>query len=316
MSENDAGMYWLHALTPLHVGSGRGLGYIDLPLIREKTTNWPYVPASALKGVLADKHGASKEGRERDPALSAAFGRGGEEHSNSGSLVFTDARMICLPVRSFYGTFAWCSSPMALSRLLRDLQCCGLGSGLQEPSVSQEGQALVPDQPSTVLSHASKILFEDLDFVPQTSPEAARWAQTISEWVFSADPSWQQEFRQRFCILADNVFDFLSETGTDVTARVCLSDETKTVDAGPWYEESLPAESILAGLAWCDKVFQSPRHGDGNGAASSLTKKALLDRFCRDSALLQVGGNATVGRGRLQCHFTRSSAAAKEGLDA
>src|SRR5437763_951036 len=50
--------YWLHALTPLHVGSGRAIGVVDLPIVREAVTNWPYVPGSAVKGVLADHHEA------------------------------------------------------------------------------------------------------------------------------------------------------------------------------------------------------------------------------------------------------------------
>lgn len=304
MSEEHAVMYWLHALTPLHVGAGRGLGYIDLPLIREKTTNWPYVPASSFKGVLADKHRASQENRENDPVLRAAFGTGGDDHANSGSLVFTDARLVCLPVRSFYGTFAWCTSPMALGRLFRDLECSGLQVGLSRPSTVSREQVHVPDDPSTILVHSNKILFEDLDFEPVPDSDSAKWAQRLARWVFPDKQTWQDEFRKRFCILADDVFDFLAETGTDVAARVCLSDETKTVDVGPWYEESLPTESILGGQVWCDRVFLEAGGKNGNGS-TQLNQKGLLGRFCRDSALLQVGGSATVGRGRLQCVFTR-----------
>ena len=32
--------YWLHVLTPTHVGTGRGIGYIDLPVHRDKVTGW------------------------------------------------------------------------------------------------------------------------------------------------------------------------------------------------------------------------------------------------------------------------------------
>ena len=46
--ENNTKMYWLHALTPLHVGAGRGVGFIDLPIMREKVTNWPLVPGLSL----------------------------------------------------------------------------------------------------------------------------------------------------------------------------------------------------------------------------------------------------------------------------
>ena len=46
--------YWLHAMTPLHVGAGRGLGYIDMPIVREKVTTWPYVPGSSIRGAWRD----------------------------------------------------------------------------------------------------------------------------------------------------------------------------------------------------------------------------------------------------------------------
>lgn len=56
-------------------------------------------------------------------------------------------------------------------------------------------------------------------------------------------------FVERFCIVNDDVFSFLLNTATEITARIRLNDETKTVADGQlWYEEALPAESILAGL--------------------------------------------------------------------
>ena len=47
-------MYWIQAITSLHVGSGKGVGFIDMPIMREKVTNWPMVPGSAVKGVIKD----------------------------------------------------------------------------------------------------------------------------------------------------------------------------------------------------------------------------------------------------------------------
>ncbi|MDR1376458.1 MAG: type III-B CRISPR module RAMP protein Cmr4, partial [Synergistaceae bacterium] len=106
--EKSEKRYWLHAISPLHVGAGRGVGYIDLPIVREKVTNWPYVPGSAVKGVIADHWDATQANRKDDKTIAAAFGVIGENASdNAGSLVFSDASIACLPVRSFYGTFAW-----------------------------------------------------------------------------------------------------------------------------------------------------------------------------------------------------------------
>src|SRR5436309_2259424 len=83
-------IYWLHTLSPTHVGTGRGVGYIDLPIHRDKVTNWPVIPGSAFKGVWRDWAQQNKVG------IDLAFGRASDNEpnaSNSGSLIPTDARL-------------------------------------------------------------------------------------------------------------------------------------------------------------------------------------------------------------------------------
>jgi CRISPR-associated protein Cmr4 len=65
-----------------------------------------------------------------------------------------------------------------------------------------------------------------------------------------------------------------------------------------WTEESLPAESLLAGLVSCDRVY-----GKDNGAGAGQ----LLDLFAPAGRplRLQVGGKASVGRGQVRCVFTQ-----------
>src|SRR5271154_2322350 len=118
-------IYWLHALSPTHVGIGRGVGYTALPIDRDGVTRWPIIRGSAFKGVWADHHKATKDGREKDPVLKAAFGIADGDNSNSGALIPTDAQIVCLPVRSFRGTFAWATSSLCLSKLHRTLRLAG-----------------------------------------------------------------------------------------------------------------------------------------------------------------------------------------------
>jgi CRISPR-associated protein Cmr4 len=291
----DTRMFWIHALTPLHVGSGQGVGFIDLPIMREKTTNWPLVPGSAIKGVLADHHKATEDARRNGSKLGVAFGTGGEESANSGALVFTDARIVCLPVRSLYGTFAWVTCPLALTRLRRDLMSDGTGVGLSEPQSNDDQTLLVPDLSTSVLKDPeNRVFFEDLDFTAVESDVVGTWADTIAKRVFPDDQQWQKHFRHRFTVAPDDSFSFLSELGTEVNARVKIDDETKTVSQGQlWYEESLPTESILAGIVWCDWVLPK----------STFTAQNLMGDFCSGTRLLQMGGKATTGKGRVRCVF-------------
>jgi CRISPR-associated protein Cmr4 len=154
---------------------------------------------------------------------------------------------------------------------------------------------------------SEQIYLEDLDFNATPHPTAYNWADDIAKWAFPNDAAWQFHFKKRFVVLPDSAFDFLCETGTEVHTRVRIDDETKTVaDKALWTEESLPAESILAGLIQCERVFQK------NGTADAKTSPAsLLNTFAPvaqngtgETLLLQIGGKATVGRGQVRCVFS------------
>lgn len=45
-------LLYLYVETPLHAGSGTSLGVVDLPVQRERVTNYPMVQASGIKGKL------------------------------------------------------------------------------------------------------------------------------------------------------------------------------------------------------------------------------------------------------------------------
>ncbi len=317
MAENIR-MYWLHVLTPLHVGVGQGVGFIDLPIMREKVTGWPLTPGSSVKGVISDRFDPAGEKRKKkkgeagyDAQFIAAFGRADAdgESANSGSLVFTDARLVCLPVRSLFGTFAWVTSPLALQRLKRDLDAAGLGSGLPGDCSISDKAHLPKDFFSALQGDDGKIYLEDLDFESQPCPTAEAWSDKLKEWIFPGDATlqtWQKIFKERFVILPDGSFDFLCETATEVNARIRIKQETKTVDSGAlWYEESLPTESILAGLVWCDKVFPK----------DVATPQKLLKDYCFQELALQIGGKATVGKGRVRCLFRGTQATTTVGKE-
>lgn len=307
----DTHIYWLHALSPTHAGIGRGVGYIDLPIDRDGVTGWPIIRGSAFKGVWADHHRATKEAREANTDegrwLKAAFGVAGDDNnSNAGALIVTDAQLVCLPIRSFRGTFAWCTSPLCLRLLRRSLELARVTELPAVPTIRADNTA--HHATGTALKEGARIFLEDLDFDAADCPAATAWAAKLAAWVFPTDAVWQEQFKKRFCVLPDVAFDFLSETGTEVHTRVRIDDDTKTVVGGAlWTEESLPAETILAGLIRCDRVF-SKDGKDVEVAGAKLDADTLLKKFAtndpRKPLVLQVGGKATIGRGQMRCVFT------------
>ena len=65
-------IFHLHALSALHVGTGQGIGAVDLPIARSRATNLPLVPGSALKGVLRDE--AKEKWHLNQDDIQALFG--------------------------------------------------------------------------------------------------------------------------------------------------------------------------------------------------------------------------------------------------
>jgi CRISPR-associated protein Cmr4 len=295
-------IYWIHTLSPTHAGVGRGLDYIDLPIDRDAVTSWPLIRASGFKGVWADHFRATDEARKGNNELRAAFGvSSDDDNSNSGSLVPSDAQLVCLPIRSFYGTFAWCTSPLALRVLQRTLTLAGLQDAPAAPESRAGASASLAS--NSVLRGNGHIYLEDLDLPAAPDNAADAWAGKIAGWVFADDAAWQAEFKRRFAIVPDDIFTYLCQTGTEVCTRVRISDDTKTVDKGAlWTEESLPSETILAGVVKCERVFGL--RGEKNGRAEEISPEILLDKFAKGSLHLQIGGKATVGRGQVRCIFT------------
>lgn len=296
-------IYHLHALTPLHVGAESGAGIIDQPLVRERATHLPLVPGSAMKGVWRDELRDPKG--TLDSACKDLFGPETERAGDhAGAMMCGDARLLCLPVRSFSGTFAWTTCPMVLRRYSRERSFAGIQESPAVPVLAQESTAIVGD-PASALAEPegdkSRIYLEDLDFgvEPLSSPDtklAAAWATAISDHLFSNMPVWQDLFRKRFLVLHDNVFDFLAETATEVNARIRTRVDSRTVARGGlWYEENLPAEAILWGVLAFD------RSRSGSNLSSADMKQEFTDRASRpEHAHLQVGGHAGTGRGRLR----------------
>ena len=126
---------YLFTRTPLHVGAGASVGAIDQPIVRERHTGFPIIPASALKGTFADawndqlfeekndKQETRKVRVKADGTASEAawlFGSDSDKHAAAGALQFSEARLLAFPIRSARGSFAWITCPLILQRAVRD----------------------------------------------------------------------------------------------------------------------------------------------------------------------------------------------------
>ena len=281
-------LFHLHALSALHCGTGQSAGVVDLPIARAKATKLPMVPGSSLRGVLRDA-----VAQEDVATLFGPTSTDGDANSFAGACAVGDATLLVLPVRCLAGVVCYATSPFILSRYARDLSRYARDlrrAGVQVPDVVDPGQSQVAVPRQSVNRVQGKVVLEDLDLTANESDTVARWAKMLAGVAYPDDDGKEarEDFTRRFVVLPDDVMDFLSETGTEVRARIAVNPDTGTVKQGAlWYEENLPAESLLWGVF---ALTASLREGDQR-SEDDLAKAVPSDE------LLQLGGKSGVGRG-------------------
>lgn len=297
-------LYTVKTRSGLHCGIGQGLSDIDLPTAKESVSGYPFVPGSSIKGVLRDRFGGKQDTKD---TFEAAFGRDAKEGELdfASSLSFGDARLICLPVRSYFGTFAYLASPYSLNILAEALRRTGRAETPAlpiYPAQTSTYRASVPEGSKLISENFHKqVLLEDLDLLvdPESSALAEKWSKVISGILFpAADDHARQSsvmFQQRFLIADDDVMSFLCETALPVSTRIRINQDSGVVDNGALFmEEFVPPETIFLGQIFAEQGYGRYRH---------LTADDLINFVCGEPIDCQLGGNATTGRGFVTINF-------------
>jgi CRISPR-associated protein Cmr4 len=297
----------LHALTSLHPGSGTALGTVDLPVQRERHTQWPTIGGSAIKGVLRDvcrekksrdyqddadqENGFTKRGKaNKDDQIKRIFGPPDAAES-AGAVSVTDARLLAYPVRSMKGVFAWVSCPAVLERLKRDAMLAGVPTEWTVPTVKGTEAAADPMSPCWI---DNSLILEEFDYTRlMVVGDSLKIAEWIATNLFPTDESYlatRERFQKQFVILADDEFTQFARHATEISARIALDYETKTVkDGALFYQEYLPTETLLYSVV----LMNSARTKWDGESAKRMTEmlKELLP------PVIQIGGDETVGKG-------------------
>jgi CRISPR-associated protein Cmr4 len=297
-------MLFIYVETPLHAGTGRGLGAVDLPIQRERTTGYPIVQASSIKGKLrAEAEAKGKAGQGITPEeVKIIFGPGTGDNAadHAGALSTGDARILLFPVRSLAGVFAWVTSVDALARFQRETAMVKLDPDWKEITEPGKEEALVN---GSVLKAGDSVVLEEFSFTPKSN----EGVKTIGEWLAAnALPGgreydyWRKALPQKLCILHEDAFRDFVQYGTEVQTHVRLDPEKKTVQTGAlWTSESLPVDTLLYA-----PLMATKSRANGNKLdAESILKKIDDLKLTRT----QLGGDETTGQGMVALRIAGGS---------
>ncbi len=308
-----------YAVSPVHMGAGSAIGAIDSPIQREVHTQHPMFAGSGLKGALRhhfNRAWARTEGDSSKPnsLISRIFGPDTSASDFAGALSLTDAQLVALPVRSLKGGFAYVTSPLALARLQRLAQQAQLTCDWAVPSVA-ENKALSasnvllgqrPGQQANAI--ADQLVLEAFEFTTQVSADLSAIATWISSHALpgSANTFFAGKLKTDLVLLSDTDFAHFARHAMVVEPHVCIDDDSGTAkDGGLFYVENLPPETLMVGLAQASiERFKKGSRSTDSAVLLNATE-ILLQVFAGHSPalpgisgkLLQVGGDATTGRG-------------------
>lgn len=292
--------YFLFTRTPLHIGAGQSVGYVDLPIQREPHTHIPIIPGSSLKGVLRDRDEFDQAAKEW------LFGRsaGDTDGGSAGALLIGEARVLCFPVRSAKGCLAWITCPLALARYARDARPKDNNS---EPLRTEfPGLTETPQNGSvTVLAGAEvtldggQVVLEEYTYTAASEKRSEgdkRLLAALKNWEthltnlggLKDDAVWKL-LAGRFVIVPDGIFSFYVQSACEIAQHVKIDDNTRTAaNKALFNQENCPAETLFYGVMAAQSINEKPADGE----SGAISKLASLH-----GKPLQIGGGETTGLG-------------------
>ncbi|MEW6419778.1 MAG: type III-B CRISPR module RAMP protein Cmr4 [Nitrospirota bacterium] len=298
----EARAMFIYTETSLHAGSGMSLGVIDLPIQREKYTDYPVLQASGIKGAVRDWFDTNKSNEKQKIELTFGPDTIGGGEAFTGAATFTDARLLLFPVRSLKGVFAYATSCFALNRLKRDLSMAKINATWEVPSEPQGNQLLGVKQESSLVEDG-KVVLEEYTFDFKDDSNVKTIAEWLSQNAFPQDAEyqfWQNKVKKDLVILPEDAFKDFVKLSTEVQARIKINNETKTVASGAlFYEEALTPDNLLYSIVMSNDPFKENKPNDLKDA------KAVINFICADlnGKRAQFGGDTTIGKGIVNIKF-------------
>lgn len=299
---------FIYCISPVHMGAGTAIGLIDNPIQRERHTEYPMIAGSGLKGAVRHHFWSQlDDGARKDKTnlLNRLFGPETDASDFAGAVSFGDAQLVAFPVRCVKGAFVYATSPTALARAMRTLALIG-----PDPAwptmIAETGHCKLVNR---ALLNDARLHLEAFEFTAHMDQPLMKISEWLSQHALPPDTAYDffhEKLKTDLVLLSDEDFSYFVRNATVVEPHVRIDNDTGTAsEGGLFYTENLPPESLLLAPVMAsverstDKIrgdkerfnaeqaLQTVLAGDGNGFGGL------------DGKLLQIGGDATTGRGQV-----------------
>ncbi len=286
----------LCTLTPLHVGSGRAGGKIDIAIQRD-AFGLPVIYSTSIKGPLKTLLTLSSQYTQ---CVEVLFGsdikfKKGEVEVAPAKTVFTDAYLLAFPVSCEEREFIYVTSPYMLKRAIDTLSLCNHSATANLKEIYSKcteklksdvravplkaGKIVERTSLLYVQNEAIKIEIEhalNLDFPRELVEKLQYPASTIPE---------------RLIVVSDEIARELVNEYLIKHTRISIEYRTKRVRKGAlWSEEHVPTGTIFIGAM----LVRNGAEGKCSGEDTCLES---LINMLRAGIIVALGGKETVGRG-------------------
>lgn len=293
---------FIYAETPTRVGSGSELGYVDLPIQRERHSGFPKIEASGLKGSF---RGIFALDEKLKWMLELTFGpEDGNQYA--GSLGFIDGRILLFPVKAAKGIFAWITCPYVLSRFKEEMSLCGDAKFLKDIA-SIKPNSITNDTNLNLLQEGKKgvVILEEYKFEVEKSDALTKFAEWLSKVIFPKDEAYEifkEKMKKDIVVLTDDAFRDFTELSTEVITRTKIDSNKGVVKQGHLFnEEYVPENTVFYSLALASALYgMSKEEKEKKFGNDKADEDIILDYFIegiKKHEVIQIGGNATIGKG-------------------
>ncbi len=283
-------LFMIYTQTPIHVGSGTSVSYIDMPVQREKHTDYPIISSSGIKGVIRDLAVRKDELKEHVEIIFGPEGKDKKQNDEdfASCISFSDGKILCYPVRSLKGVFAYITCPYVLKRFKRDVESLGIQfTEIELPEIKDSEVLLCHESELKIDTNTNQVAFEEFVF-DVIQGNAEKVASELEKYLPNNLPT---DFTQHFAIVSDNVFRDFTKYSVDIRTRIRINQATGTVDEGALFTmEFIPSESIF----YSQILIAKPRKN--NAGITVLEVKEKINNLLNEK-VVQFGGDETLGMG-------------------